>query len=458
MTGLAVLLCAAVAAAAAPAPYVFELETGKHVWSVASEDVNGDGLKDIVAFCCEGGDRPQDKALLVFLATKEGAFKSKPSFSVSVDPKAGCAFFAETDGAAPREILAAHGEGATLYRFEQGRWLRRDEPEFHSLFPTFAREPRILKNAVDDLDGDGVDEWFIPVPTGYEIRGPAGVCARVPCDMVGSMYNRGTLTVTTKMPAHYAFDMEGSPAKALAFLSDEHADFAYGNGWTKYKRFAVPGNLGEKWDSSAAMEDLNADGLPDLIVTQIQGTINMQVVTKVYHATGPMTYSEDPSGSFETKGSFSAPIVEDVDGDGKSDLVFITIPWGVRFFMNLFIFQKLGVGLEIFLHHDDGYGAKPDFESSISIDAPDGREQSAHVLGDFNGDGRADIAFGSGPDLMNVHTGSKDRFISSKPWCSFAVPAFGIAFKERLNDNDADDIVLFHPGMEKRETIHVVVF
>lgn len=79
-------------------------------------------------------------------------------------------------------------------------------------------------------------------------------------------------------------------------------------------------------------------------------------------------------------------------------------------------------------------------------------------MGDFNGDGRIDIAFGSGAENLVVHTGSEKAFISSKPWLTLPVPAFGVADTHDLNGNKAKDIVVYHPGMKSKERVEVVLF
>jgi hypothetical protein len=327
------------------------------------------------------------------------------------------------------------------------------------MFPMWSKEPQFLKKTSVDLDGDGVDEWLVPTPEGYAVRNVAGDLCPVPCEVDSSVRDGAGMVVTYRFPACHSFEIEGEATKALAFLTDEKASFAHGADWGDRKEFAIPLKLGEKWESSAMMHDINANGIPDLVVTQTEGTINLRVLTQVFLASEHFTYPETPTATFDAKGSYAAPTLKDVNGDGNLDMVFIKLPWGVRFFINLFVFRRLSVDLDVYLYNPDtGFADAPDFRSDVSIEAPEGREQPSHAMGDFNGDGRMDIAFGSGADNLVVHTGSEKRFISSKPWLTLSVPAFGVARTHDLNGNEPDDVVIFHPGMKGRDRIEVVIF
>ncbi|MCC6490058.1 MAG: VCBS repeat-containing protein [Candidatus Hydrogenedentes bacterium] len=443
---------------AAGEPRIFSLDAGVSVWDVATLDVNGDNRGDVVAICCDELSDPLNKYLAVFLADDSGGYASTPALKTRIDPSVGAFFEAEIDGTPPKEILAANSDGATSLGYKDGELKTLMEFPFVSMFPTGSREPGFLKGAAEDLDEDGIDEWFVPMPSGFSIRNSKGPLADIRCDVKSNIRTGSGISISSRYPAYHAFEQGEGRRKGIAFLSDEFADFAYGDGWTQHKRFKIPVNLDDKWDTSANMEDINADGMPDLIVTQTQGTINLKALTQVYLAEGTMAYPDKPTATFESNGSFAAPMLKDVNGDKKLDLVFINIPFGVKFFVNLFVWRKLGVDLEIYLYTESGFATKPDYTTSVSIDAPDGKEQSAYALGDFNGDGNTDAAFGVGRDKMLLHAGGDVRFISPKPYLTLTVPAFGVARARDLNGNAAEDLIIFHPGITGKERIEVLVF
>ncbi|GMV90342.1 MAG: hypothetical protein AMXMBFR82_01200 [Candidatus Hydrogenedentota bacterium] len=456
--GITLLLAFSSAALAAEQPRQFALHAGVSVWDVATMDVNGDGRSDVVALCCDEDSEPLNKFIATFLSDESGGYPAKPNIQTVLNPTVGVLFEAEIDGAAPKEILAADAEGVTAYGFWDGKLVPVREVPFVSLFPSGSREPGFLKDAAADLDGDGIDEWFVPMPSGFAVRNADGLLANIRCDVNSTIRTGSGISISNRYPAYATFAQGESPRKGIAFLSDEYADFAYGDNWTEHKRFRIPIDLDEKWDTSSNMKDIDGNGMPDLIVTQTQGTINLKALTQVYLATGPMTYSDTPTATFESSGSFAAPILKDVNGDTMEDIVFVNIPFGVKFFVNLFVWKKLGVDLEIYLFDGKGFPAKPNFTASVSIEAPEGKEQAAYCLGDFNGDGNTDAAFGAGSNKLHLQAGGGSEFIASKPYLTVEVPSFGIAKAHNLDGNKAEDIVIYHPGIANKERIEVLLF
>jgi hypothetical protein len=112
----------------------------------------------------------------------------------------------------------------------------------------------------------------------------------------------------------------------------------------------------------------------------------------------------------------------------------------------------------VYLFKNGAFPAKPDFAENVLLDAPEGRERVAYTLGDFNGDGRVDIAFGAGSEKLVIHTSTATEFISSRPWLTLNVPTFGVARAYDLNGNPNKDLVLFHPGGAYKQRVDVIVF
>jgi hypothetical protein len=442
-----------------PNPEALVLQVGGSVWDVAVTDLNGDKAKEILALTNDQTDEGTQKSLHVFLATAGGTYDTKPAHTLNLSPDVGALFLAEVDGAAPRELVAVDAMGAIVYAFADGAFSEVAAPRFTSLFATGTNEPVFLKKVAKDITGDGRDEWFVPVPVGYELRTAEEKLATVRCDLVSEYRGVTDISIYHRLPSIHAFKPDdGAEQSSLAFLSDEYADFSYGDGWSEAVRFKVPANLEEKWEASTRMDDVNGDDLPDLVVSQTKGTAQIQVLTQVYVAEAPYTYPDEPTNTFEASGAIATPYIRDVDGDEKLDLILIQVPFGVKAIWNFFVRNKIVVQAKVYLYKEDGYGAKPDFDQEVTLDAPEGREQVAYNMGDFNGDGRLDVAFGISKDELIIRLGSDKTFLTQKPWTRISTPTFGFARPFKLNDNMNDDLIIYHPGIENKERIEVILF
>ena len=443
---------------AAVEPDAYVLNTDEPVWDTAAEDFDGDGMKDVLALCSDDESDPLVKYVAVFLTGASGAYPESPSAILHLDHTIGTVFLAEVDGEAPKEIVVADHGWAGVYRFAGDHFERTGTTTFASLLPYGAKEPVFLRNAAIDLDGDGIDEWLIPVPIGYEIHHVDGRVAVIRCDVESEVREVGSLYITHKLPAYDTYETSADHKKNLVFLSDEYADFAFGENWQEHKRFRVPKKLDDNWSSSARLDDIDGDGLPDLVVTRTKGTVNLTAVTHVYLAEGPIQYPDEPSSTIETKGALTAPTIVDVDGDEKLDLVFVGFPINIRSVLNYFLRRKVTVRISVHRFEDGGYAEKPTFRKSFTLDAPEGREQVAFTAGDFNGDGLLDAAFGNTGDELTVYEGDVDVFLKSRPLVKLELPTFGIARDLDLDGNGRDDIVIMHPTGEHKRRIEVIVF
>lgn len=451
--------CLMLFALAQPAPpQVYTLNAPENVWDVAAEDLNQDGIKDILVLSCDGQSYPMKKQLSIYLAKSDGSYSADATSQLSLDPVVGTLLLAEVSDGAPREVLAADSAGVTIYQYADGALSRHDRIEAPSLLPSLVKEPVFLEDAVKDIDGDGVEEWFLPEPTGYEVRAAGSLKAFIPCDVVGEVVRREGMRVSYRLPAYHTFDFGKGPEKGIAFLSDEFADFAYGAGWKETSRFRIPNNLEEKWEASAKMADVDNNGFPDLIVTQTRGTVNLEARTQVYLASAPFKYPDTPSAEFLAKGGIASPLLVDIDGDGRKDMLLIGISFNVRNIISFFVRGKLTVTADVHLFNGTGFPDKPDYSTNLTLEAPEGREQVAYALADFNGDGRVDLAFGEAKDSLVIKLGEADRFVGSKAWAELTVPGFGFIRHTPLNGNPGDDLMLYHPSGSHAKEVHAIVF
>ncbi|NLN94001.1 MAG: VCBS repeat-containing protein [Candidatus Hydrogenedens sp.] len=439
-------------------PRLFTLESPANVWDVATAKMSQTDQQDILLLVNDEQAWPSCKELLLYAPDTEGAYPSQPTHRLALPEETGALFLAEVDGKEPVEIVAVHGSGAKIYHFTGHGFSLLKTLEFQSLYPTGSREPSFVKAGALDLRGSGVDEWLIPLPGGFQIRNSQEEFAFIPCDLVSEMRSGESIFIVHRFPDIHAFAHPETKTRALAFLSDEFADFAWGDDWEKRKRIPLPMKLEEKWDASARMKDITGDGFPDLVITQTRGTSQMYAETHVYLAKEPFVYDDTPDAIFSAKGAVSSPVLLDVNGDGFQDLIFIRIPFGVKNLVSFFVRNKISIKAGVHLFDGQRFHSKADYSTQMTMDAPEGRARVAYTFGDFNGDGLVDVIYGSGKNTLALYLGDSKAFLSSRPWKKFAVPAFGTARPYDLDGQGGKDLILFRPGTDLGKRVEVFLF
>ena len=115
------------------------LDSNAPVWDVTTEDLNQDGILDVLIVCCDKDREPVEKYVAVFLGAPSQGYPPSPSSILELNTEVGGLFLAETDGKAPKELVTVHASGATVYGFENGKWTPQSSIQFSylSVYPTY---------------------------------------------------------------------------------------------------------------------------------------------------------------------------------------------------------------------------------------------------------------------------------------------------------------------------------
>jgi hypothetical protein len=222
------------------------------------------------------------------------------------------------------------------------------------------------------------------------------------------------------------FNHDGKPDLAVSVNGTVSVLFGHGD-----NTFAAPVNYDVPGSAFLAAGDFNGDGRPDLVVTTPSATPGYSVLLN--NGAGTFTPVANPGPTISSSGKVA---VGDFNGDGRADLA---VP------------EALG-GVAILLSRGDGTFA-------LSVDLPVGAglgRQDSLAVGDFNGDGKQDLAYGYfflfGPGLqhtssLQVLPGRGDgTFDTAGPtYLAQGIGSFGLAVGDFNGDGRPDLFVAAQP-------------
>lgn len=316
---------------------------------VISGDFNADGITDLIVMN-ENQNGSFNGSFSVFLGKGDGTFQAPLTNSAPFDPS----FIAASDfnGDGKADLLVASGGVSSL-----SIYLGNGDGTFRLGFEG-AGPPFPGHVVVADFNGDGKAD--------LAVYGMATIQIWLG---IGDGNFLAPLSVSAGGGPMIAGDFNGDGKADLAFTVDTTLTILLGNGDGTFQP-ALNTTL-NVLPTALAGADLNGDGKLDLVA------VGSNTVT-VFLGRGDGTFAA-PS-SFPARNTLNDVSITDINGDGKLDLAMPT--WNGSIATD---------GLTLMLGNGDGT-----FQSPVTYNT--GLSPTSLVAGDFNGDGRTDLAV--------VHQGS----------------------------------------------------
>jgi hypothetical protein len=358
---------------------------GSDTRALVTGDFNGDGILDLAAANTGSGD------VSVFLGQGDGSFASSGSFPVGIAPFSLVAGDFNGDG---RLDLAA----ANIASDNVSVLLGRGDGTFTSA-GTFAVGPGPDSVVAGDFNGDGILDLAVLSQDVFVLLGRGD----------GTFTSAGSFATAVETGDLVAGDFNGDGRQDLAPATDglgnAFALLGQGDG-----TFASAGAVAAMpgWGPRLVVGDFNRDGRLDLAVAVFSG-----VLILLGHGDGTFSAGPVAPGTFP-----DALVVGDFNNDGILDLATVTVS------------TVTGAGaVSILQGRGDGT-----FASARSF--PASADQSVLVAGDFNGDGRLDLATIQDTNRLSILLNQKDGTFRQ----ATSVPSNPIRSTPILGDLNGDGI------------------
>ncbi len=404
---------------------------GQYAFTLAAADVNGDGKLDLmVLYEC---DDCTDGTVAVLLGEGNGTFYAAPGYSV---PSVDSIVAVDVNGDGKLDlVMSGPDAGGAIGSSKGGMSVLLGKGDGTFLPATNYVTDGFYSNgvAVGDLNGDGKPDVMVS------------------SDCLGrSNCQEGTVSVyigkgdgTFRNPSRYLsgggnangvatgdLNGDGKPDMVVANncapspnCGGGVAAVFLGNGDGTFRK-PVLYNSGGYEARSITLADVNGDGKLDLIVTNCAGASSncggVNGAVSVLLGNGDGTFRPAVSYSSGGVGAVSAA-VGDMNGDGKLDLVVSNECTSTT---------RCDQGaLGVLLGNGDGT-----FRTAIAIATPESSEAGQIVLGDFNGDGKMDIAASGEVDYLLLGNGDG----TFQPYLSLGMSGAGIAVGDFNRDGKPD--------------------
>jgi len=465
-----------------------KLSVADEVLDLVTEDLNADGLKDILIVHRKGLEPDETRWVSIFWQTAAGGFSTAANQSWELDTSAVVLDIGDVAGDRRKEICYLSPEEVRYYPLNSDLYETEPQTLFASrgltVFPSKRRIPLI--NFVRDWNDDGFDEVGVFRFEGLSIhvRDETGafsaenkILVELSTGMSRASYQqKGEQDLTPGLSARFTFpdirlvDYDGDGRKDLITSTDDRVMVYRQDADGQFTPQADADVLfdvrtqHEKIEGLAEVEtyvsDLNNDGFADAIVTKqtAKGLSNFRGVINIFWGK-PNGYAQTPDQVIISEGTASAQaVVRDVNGDGRKDMILPSVKISITAIIRWLITRNIPVNFNIFLLGADGkFPDRPSYTKEVKFKIDFSGESDTQAMdldGDFNGDKRKDFVFATDEDELSVYLGiadGGDRLFSKKPVAEITADAFGELFSDDLNGDGYSDMVISYPQSKDRK-------
>jgi len=454
------------------------------------EDLNYDGLKDLLVIYIQGLPPKESRWLSIFWQKSDKSFNSTPDQSWEIAQEATVLDTGEISTQFPgRELVFLTNQGVSFCRLRDNQYNPEPIPLLsHSVFTAFPEKNNLpVTNFVQDWNQDGQEDIAImdfgrlviflgdgkgnfPERDELKIEIKPFYLGYDPLDKSNDPTKIALFTSTYFFPELNLRDYNGDGHKDLMAIRNDvlywyahDKDGKFDPSFTK-KDFDIQTDEEKREELvniKMMVEDLNGDGLADVLINKqkTRGLTSLYSLVSIFYHRKNTGISSVPQQIITTEGTASvAMVIRDLNRDGRQDLILPSFEFGLGAVIRYFFTKKIRVSFLVYLMREDGrYPDKPDLEKEIRFKIDLSGQSNLAVIdpdGDYNGDGVNDLVFGTSDDELSIFPGVKDplksnRIYEDDPLLRLQINTLGYLIASDLGNKGRSDIILYYPREPK---------
>ncbi|MBE9573234.1 MAG: VCBS repeat-containing protein [Proteobacteria bacterium] len=436
------------------------------------EDLDGDSLVDVLIFYLEGEDENTKRMVGLFKQQTDSGFDTIPHQVFELDRKASVVDMADLDKNGKKELLFLAGDGVYYYSLNGGGFNEKPSLLFSTTnFLPSPEEDIMIWDFCPDFEDE--DELVIvPQMRGYDIwsEESQGEFVRKsklrfkPDISLNSSsgkldQDRGSIRLSYKIPGLIFTDYNKDEKEDILILGEDKMYVFLSKGDALFQEEADEviawKSNGEEEEQDFQIEDINGDGIIDLVLNVSGGDLEKGVKSKtsIYLGKGATGFDLDsPHQIISSEKEASGVLLCDLNGDGRKEMIMPSMGFSIGSVVKMLVTKSFKFNLYIrSLGKDDIYPDKPNQKMKLSFKVSFGGSddfsgiEADDFSGDFNGDGLNDFFYVAGDNVLRFFLGSRGDFFTDKPQYKMGIeiPASRHKIIDFNNDNKSDIVFSF---------------
>lgn len=470
----------------------YDLHFAGKFYSYHVEDLNNDGMRDIIIFDKRGKDETKKERWLSIYFQNQQGFPSNPGQSFRLPDDVIVFDIGDVAGDHKKEFVYFAPGGVYYFVLADSGFVLKPIRLFNteSIFMIPDPSTILIWDFVSDLNGDYLDEVIVPRFKRCDIyfrreNGTTWVVNQIPLSMESHVfgYYSPRFSVGLKADALYSIpfllfddfnadgrkDLIGVYRDSLLVFCQEVSGFFsqrylqkipidYGSIWRGAKIIRV--NLGDQVERKYLMRirDLNHDGILDIVSLRIsteKSIVKPETDLSIFFgkrdttdSAGRIYFSQEPDQIIKPDGTMLVVDIWDFNHDGRLDLLLPVVKVGITRIIKMLLTKTAEVEASFYLMNAEGrYPEKPDFSAKmvVKFTLRGGASSPVYEIADFNADGNLDILSSLEEKRLVLFWGKEQGVVQSTISANYHVllPQDGELVKAiDLNGDKKSDVII----------------